>query len=719
VSSVGTAAVAAGDFDGDGNQDFAVLYRLGNQTSTSNPYVFTNGAAVFVYYGNGDGTFSAPVTAGIFVHHYSMITATDLNGDGRSDLILRADDVPYDNPSLSILHAGPGRTFTSEVNYTAGTGLTEIAALDVNRDGLPDLLVANGGASSVTVLLNLGNTPVVSGALIALPEPSTIGQHFSLYAGLVPPSPATLTGNVEFYIDGADVGSAPLSANVATFPVSTSLSIGTHIVTATWLGDSTYAPVTLSATHRVTGFPVTLSLTALPNPAAVGQLVTITQSIASTNGSDPTPTGTFTLSDNGVIISSGNALNWTLTRGFAPGGNHTLTLSYSGDANHNPASASTVLIITPVASTIKLGSSANPSSYGQSVTFTASISDDLGIEYHQILASGTVTLSGFPTGPVTIPVPSTILGNTNAVTYTTNTIPVGSYPITATYSGNASLDPSTSTAFTQIVTPGATVTTLAAAPNPAYQTQTVTLSAQVSGALAAPTGTIQFLDGGAPLASATAANGQATFATAGLAPGTHILTASYSGDTNNNPSTSPAITETILPSTFIVSITPTSISLVTGHHTTLKVTAASVGAFADTITFSSASVPLYTSTIFTPTTVHLTPGSTSTSILYLDTDAVIGYLSQGKSAQPDISRTAVAFALAPFALLLSFAFRRRGNVTALIAAVIAFTVLFTATGCSGKYPSSTTPGTYQIQIIGTAQAAHTTSTANLTLVVTP
>jgi hypothetical protein len=163
---------------------------------------------------------------------------------------------------------------------------------------------------------------------------------------------------VEFYIDGADIGSAPLSTNIAAFPVSTSLAIGTHIVTATWLGDSTYPPVTLSATHRVTGFPVTLSLTALPNPAAVGQLVTITQSIASTNGSDPTPTGTFTLSDNGVIISSGNALNWTLTRGFAPGGNHTLALSYSGDANHDPASASTLLVVTPVASTITLQSSA-------------------------------------------------------------------------------------------------------------------------------------------------------------------------------------------------------------------------------------------------------------------------------------------------------------------------------------------------------------------------
>jgi hypothetical protein len=138
--------------------------------------------------------------------------------------------------------------------------------------------------------------------------------------------------------------------------------------------------------------------------------------------------------------------------------------------------------------------------------------------------------------------------------------------------------------------------------------------------------------------------------------------------------------------------------LVTGHHTTLKVTATSVGTFTDTISFSSGSVPLYTSTIFTPTTVHLTPGSTSTSILYLDTDAVIGYLSERRSAEPDITRTAAAFALAPFALLLSFAFRRRGSVPALLAAVIGFTVLFTTTGCSGKYPSSTTPGTYQIHI---------------------
>jgi hypothetical protein len=128
---------------------------------------------------------------------------------------------------------------------------------------------------------------------------------------------------------------------------------------------------------------------------------------------DPSPFGTYTLTDNGVTIGNGNALTFTFTRGFAPGGNHTLTLTYSGDAFHNSASTSTVLVITPVASTIALQSSPNPSTYGQPVTFTASVSDNIGIEFHELLTSGTVTFSGFPSGPVTVPVPATIVGNTN------------------------------------------------------------------------------------------------------------------------------------------------------------------------------------------------------------------------------------------------------------------------------------------------------------------
>jgi hypothetical protein len=709
----GAEAVVTGDFDGDGNRDFAVLYLLNGL----NGFPTSTDAEVFVYYGNGDGTFSAPVTAGVFDHQYSMFSASDLNGDGRDDLILRTSNALYDNPSLSILHAAPGRRFASEVNYTAGTGLSDLAALDVNRDGLPDLLVANNGASSVTVLLNLGNVPVVSGTLTASPEPSTIGKPFSLSAVLTPPSPGTLTGNVEFSIDGADVGSAPLVANAATFPVSTPLAIGTHSLTATWLGDSTYAPVTLSATHTIIGYPVAISLTAQPNPAAVGQLVTIKGSITSANDSNPTPFGTYTLTDNGVTIANGNVLTFTFTRGFGPGGNHALTLTYSGDAFHNMASTSTVLAITPVASATILLSSPNPSTYGQPVTLTASISDNLSIEYHELLTSGTVTFSGFPGGPVTVPVPATIVGDTNTVTYTISTLPAGSYPITATFSGNPSFNSSTST-MTQVVNPAPTTITLSANPTTAYRTQTVTLTTHVIGALNPPTGTVQFLDGGLLIATVSLTSGNATFATTLLTSGTHILTGIYSGDSNNLTSTSASATEIILPSDFSLSITPASLTLVTGHHTTLTLTATSVGEFSDTVQLNIGPLPLFTTASFTPAALKLTPNGSATSRIYLDTDAVIGYLSQIQPRRNPTTPLSSTLAAVFVLILLPLTHRRGRRLPALIAVAITATLLIGASGCSGKYPGSTSPGTYKLQITATGTQTPITHSITLPLIVT-
>jgi hypothetical protein len=709
----GTAAVTTGDFDGDGNQDIAVLYLL----SGLNGFPTSTNAEVFVYYGNGDGTFSAPVSAGVLNHQYSMINASDLNGDGRADLILRTNNALYDAPSLSILHATPGRTFASEVNYAAGTGLGELAALDVNRDGLPDLLVANNGASSVTVLLNLGNVPVVSGTLTASPEPSTISKPFSLAATLTPPSPATLKGNVEFSIDGSDIGSATLSANVAAFPVSTPLAIGTHSLTAIWLGDSTYPAVTLSATHTVIGYPLAISLTALPNPAAVGQFVTVTGSITGANNSDPAPSGTYTLTDNGVTIGNGNALTFTLTRGFAPGGNHTLTLTYSGDAFHNSASTSTILTITPVASTIALQSSPNPSTYGQPVTFIASISDSIGIEFHELLTSGTVTFSGFPSGPVTVPVPTAVVGNINTVTYAISTLPAGSYPITATFSGNPSFNPSSST-ITQVVNPAATTITLSANPTTAYRTQAVSLATHVTGALNPPTGTVRFLDGGLIIAAVPLTSGNATFTTTLLASGTHVLTAIYSGDANNLTSTSTAVTEIILPSDFALSINPASLTLVTGHHATLTLTATSVGEFSDTVQFTIGPLPLFTTATFSPAAVKLPPNGNATSRIYLDTDAVIGYLSQTQPRRNPTTLLSSTAAAALVLILLPSTHRRGRRLPTLIAVAITATLLIGASGCSGKYPDSTSPGTYNLQITATGTQIPITHSIVLPLTIT-
>jgi hypothetical protein len=60
-------AVVAGDFDGDGKKDFAILATSGSYSGSDND---SGPTAIIVYYGNGDGTFSAPVTAATLDHGY-------------------------------------------------------------------------------------------------------------------------------------------------------------------------------------------------------------------------------------------------------------------------------------------------------------------------------------------------------------------------------------------------------------------------------------------------------------------------------------------------------------------------------------------------------------------------------------------------------------------------------------------------------------------------
>lgn len=95
---------------------------------------------------------------------------------------------------------------------------------------------------------------------------------------------------------------------------------------------------------------------------------------------------------------------------------------------------------------------------------------------------------------------------------------------------------------------GSTNTTLTTSANPVAAGQSFTLAATVigGGAVAAPTGTVTFMDGSSALGSETLnAAGQATFVVNGLAAGTHPLTAVYGGDSANGGSTSAVLDEVV------------------------------------------------------------------------------------------------------------------------------------------------------------------------------
>jgi len=139
-----------------------------------------------------------------------------------------------------------------------------------------------------------------------------------------------------------------------------------------------------------------------------------------------------------ILNSSGRAI---LTVSNLNANTLPLTAIYRGDPN-DFGSTSAVLSQTVLQTTSKamLTSAPNPSTVGQSVTFTAKI------------YSPTVT----PTGPVTFALGKTTLGTAQLsggkATFTTSSLPAGSNVIKVTYYGNSNIAGS-SAAVTQVVRP--------------------------------------------------------------------------------------------------------------------------------------------------------------------------------------------------------------------------------------------------------------------------
>jgi subtilase family serine protease len=112
----------------------------------------------------------------------------------------------------------------------------------------------------------------------------------------------------------------------------------------------------------------------------------------------------------------------------------------------------------------------------------------------------------------------------------------------------------------------ATTTTVTSSQNPADVGVAVTFTATVTTkGTNPPTGTVTFNDGATALGtgtlSAVSGSQMATFTTSALAVGAHLIAAVYGGDTNNAPSTSPVLTQTITlpPTTTTLAANPSAI----------------------------------------------------------------------------------------------------------------------------------------------------------------
>ncbi len=257
--------------------------------------------------------------------------------------------------------------------------------------------------------------------------------------------------------------------------------------------------------------------------------------------------------------------------------------------------------------TTTLTSSANPTVYGQTVTLTAAV------------ASGDVTP---PDGEsISFMQGTTVLGTGTlaggSASFVTTTLPVGSDSITAVYAGDANFVGATSTALTQVVSKAATSTVVVPSANPSTAGQSLTFTATVSvsapGA-GTPTGTVAFLDGTTSLgAPVQIASGVATLATSTLAAGSHSVTASYSGDSNNAGSTSPAVTETVTAAAGF-GPAPTGLTVTAGNSLPINLTLFAPAGSGLNFTLSCAGLPSKATCSFNQNPVAPAPPPNGTTV---------------------------------------------------------------------------------------------------------
>jgi hypothetical protein len=168
-------------------------------------------------------------------------------------------------------------------------------------------------------------------------NPSVFGEQVAFTAKVTPGSANsnTPTGTVTFLDGAATLGTEALLNGTAMFDTG-GLSTGSHNITVSYGGDSNFAASTSSIlTQVVNHAATTTTLVSSLNPAALGQTVTFTATVAAESPGAGSPTGTVTLKDGATSIESGAVSAGIATTNISTltGGSHTITASYAGDAN--------------------------------------------------------------------------------------------------------------------------------------------------------------------------------------------------------------------------------------------------------------------------------------------------------------------------------------------------------------------------------------------------
>lgn len=379
------------------------------QTTITDPYdlVMSNGSQTF--------TFTDPVHAPV-----ALVT--------QSITFTQNTTVTYGQPEFSPLSASSGGPVLYSVAGQCSIDTTN-GLLQITGAGTCTLAGTQGGLgiyapTQQTVSVPIGQAPL-----------SVNAQDASTVFGQAPSPAYTLSG----FVNGDNAVSAGVSGAASCTASPGSADPGTYP------GAITCVPGTLQAANYdfVPGASGTLTITAAPqaitfastppSPAVAGGSYTV----AATGGASGQPV-VFSIDGS----SSPGACTITgATVSFTGPGSCVIDANQAGNTDYQAAAQAqqTLTITGQAATSTALATSANPSLYGQPVTFTATVS----------------SAAGTPTGSVTFSDGGTVLGTSTlsggVATLTVSTLALGSHTITAAYTGTPGFAGSGSNRVTQVV----------------------------------------------------------------------------------------------------------------------------------------------------------------------------------------------------------------------------------------------------------------------------
>jgi parallel beta-helix repeat protein len=582
-----------------------------------------------------------------------LLTPGWYNPFGQTELPLTAQLISSNGtPTGSVTFYMNGSSFGTATIDSNGAATISTPPLALGQTALLATYAGQGDfapAVSVEVLV-LVQADNASMTLNSAPNPSAVGSPVTFTATVVSTSNGTPTGDVHFTDNGNPLGSATLDGNGVATLVNSSLTVGTHLIVATYPGGVNWGGASASVTQTVL-YTVNETLTSSLNPSHRDQAVTFTATVSSPNG---TPTGTVAFS-----YGSGTALGTVpLTNGVAslttsalPQGTQIVTAAYSGDTKFFGNSHTLTQIVIGFLTNTTLVSITPTKLYAlEPATITAVVTG----------------VGGMPTGIVTFTDGGTSIGTatlnpTGTATLTYAFPASGSQSVIANYNGDVNFSPSSSAPYPINVLMNDSETALAVAPIPVYAEHTTTLTATLTSVSAsafsvAPYGTVNFLDGATLLGSSTlSSGGVATLSYTFTQLGNQNLVAVYPGNAAFKPSQSSAQPIAVQPAPTATAVTPNINPQEIGSPVTFTATVTAPGATATpvgTVTFSNGATPLGT--------VSLDPTGTAvftTSSLPLGANSITAsYSNASPDYQPSVSPVfieTIVIALGDFTITVS------------------------------------------------------------------